>query len=157
MRSTMLAGVSGQFWQFALQSSGSYHLSTLYLGVNKLLGVSVLDNTTTVHLSDVASNAGESWTVTPQTDGTYKLSSDFTGSGYYLDLCGSGQTTPCFETGDSQTQHWNITTIRAIASNNPAYGACYGASSVGHRTLSTASEIKCRRLRTQNLFVRQLS
>lgn len=112
--------VSGQYWHIAKQANGKYHLTTLYLGESKLLGVFTQGNNAQVHLTAAASNAGQSWTLVSQGDGTYKLSSDYTGTSEFLDYCADIKAL-CMQGGDNPGQHWTLTKIKKIPSSDAAY------------------------------------
>jgi hypothetical protein len=65
------------------------------------------NNKTTPHLSTPGNYAGEQWIVNATQEGAFKLSNDFTGTGYYLDVYGN--TKQAFmSTGDYSGQYWRL-------------------------------------------------
>ncbi|MCJ1408203.1 hypothetical protein MMC19_002277 [Ptychographa xylographoides] len=123
-----IGGWTGQYWHLALQPSGKYHLTTLYLGEQKLLDVINVDNATAPGLVGSLNDPGQQWELNSQNDGTYKLTNDLMGPNLFLDVCGAPSQL-CFKGGDETAQHWSISSIAPIDPTSPAYLSTTSATS----------------------------
>jgi hypothetical protein len=110
------SNASGQCWQltpYPSASSGTYSLSTLFLGPNKCLDV-YINNVT--HLANAVYDSGQIWTISPWGDGTWQLSNQYTGSGMYLDGF-SDTDAPLLDGGNHSGQHWTFTALQNSSSS----------------------------------------
>jgi hypothetical protein len=73
-------------WQFLVaQDATKYNICTIYEGSSYCLDI-IGGEPTTPHLATPAFVTGQQWTLIPSKGNTYKLSNDYSGSGYYLDV-----------------------------------------------------------------------
>ena len=94
-------------WQFlAAQDATKYNICTIYEGTSYCLDI-IGGEPTTPHLATPAFVTGQQWTLIPSKGNTYKLSNDYPGSGYYLDVY-SDIKQALMSTGDSSGQYWTL-------------------------------------------------
>jgi hypothetical protein len=84
------------------------------------------DNKTTPHLSDPGNYSGQQWTLIP-TNGAFKLSNQYTGTGFFLDVY-SDTKQAFMSTGDFSGQYWNRVEVVAVSSSSSLTASvCNGA------------------------------
>ncbi|MCJ1472482.1 hypothetical protein MMC13_001130 [Lambiella insularis] len=117
--------VYGQYWHIAVQPSGYFHFSTLYLGERMILDTLPIINNSTPRLNAASIGStkfGQQWSVSAQGDGSFKFSNDAAGATLFLEVC-SNTNELCFDGGDSPAQHWTVAEIEKINPTDPAYSS----------------------------------
>ncbi|MCJ1410073.1 hypothetical protein MMC19_004158 [Ptychographa xylographoides] len=132
--------VSGQWWHLALQPSGKYHLTTLFLGENKLLDTlsSTVGNSLVPCLTTDSGAPGQQWDVIHVSDSSYSLTNDDVGPNNYLGTCSNVDV--CIVSNDQGNPPvWDFIEIHTLDSFFPLATTMYPGPSTGSAITSTAS------------------